>query len=345
MARADFLIVGQGLAGSLLAYELISRRKSVVIYDLDELETSSKRAAGIFNPVTGRKMVKTWLADELFPTLQDYYSNLEKSLEGHFLHSKEIYRPFLSTEEQNDWQGKLASGAFDAIIQNVHEKSREMAGVVDPHGGVSLKNCGYIDLPAMLACFKKWFEALGVYRSELFNYHNLLEDVDKVSYQGQDAGKIVFCEGPGVVNNPFFRELRFKLVKGELLNLKATLEQGVIVNRGVFMIPKSGFLQVGSTYDHQDLTWEPTENGRKEIVEKLSKIFTGDYSLLSQQAGLRPATFDRRPYLGMAQNNPRVGIFNGFGTKGVSLAPFFAKKMADFLINGQELPQSVALYR
>ena len=60
----DYIIVGQGLAGTHLGFELESRGKSIRIIDNNFKNSSSKVAGGMFNPITGRNMVKTWKADD-----------------------------------------------------------------------------------------------------------------------------------------------------------------------------------------------------------------------------------------------------------------------------------------
>ena len=55
--KVDYLIIGQGLAGSLLAWELIQRRCSVVVVDNGN-ENASQIAAGLINPITGMRFVK-----------------------------------------------------------------------------------------------------------------------------------------------------------------------------------------------------------------------------------------------------------------------------------------------
>jgi len=100
MQKRDILIVGQGLAGSLLALELEKREKNVMILDNNPIVSSSKVAAGLYNPITGRKMAKTWLADELFPNLSKYYQDLEKKRNTRFNFTKTIYVPFIIIEKQ-----------------------------------------------------------------------------------------------------------------------------------------------------------------------------------------------------------------------------------------------------
>ena len=63
MQKIEVLIVGQGLAGSLLALELEKRGRKIHVVDNNPSTSSSKVAAGLYNPITGRKMTKTWMAD------------------------------------------------------------------------------------------------------------------------------------------------------------------------------------------------------------------------------------------------------------------------------------------
>ena len=63
----DYLLIGQGIAGTALSYQLLKRGKNVLLIDKKRNDSSSRVAAGLFNPITGRRMIKTWLADKLFP--------------------------------------------------------------------------------------------------------------------------------------------------------------------------------------------------------------------------------------------------------------------------------------
>ncbi|MEM9326531.1 MAG: FAD-binding oxidoreductase [Bacteroidota bacterium] len=345
MEKVEGIIVGQGLAGTLLAYELSLRDKKVVIIDADEEQTSSKIAAGIYNPITGRKMVKTWLADEMFPPLPKYYQRLEQLTGSRFLHPISIYRPFAAAEEQNDWQTKAHDSQHRAYISKLHQKHAGIEGIRDEAGGLMLNVSGYVDLPTCLRAMREFFLAKGMLHTELFLHDKLTVSSNEVRYGDVEANWIVFCEGPKVMDNPFFRSLRFRPVKGELIGIQTGKELKHIVNRGVFMIPKRDFVQVGSTYDHQKLDWEPSERGVQQLQDRLRKLFSGQYEIVNRQAGVRPATFDRRPYVGMLQKTPRIGIFNGLGTKGVSLGPHFAQLMTKHLIDGTPLPEEVSIER
>lgn len=341
MEKVSYLIVGQGIAGSLLAYELCKAGYSVRIWNHETENTSSNKAAGIYNPITGRKMVKTWLADELFPPLEAYYFQLEKELLESFIHPKPIYRPFFSHEEQNDWEGRASDQEFVPFIRQLHAKTRHIPGVIDPYGGLELNYSGYVDMPKMLLRLRKFFHDKGIYHSGVFEYSELTINEELVSYKDMKAERIIFCEGPSVSQNPYWNHLPFKHVKGEILEIDANLPKDLILNRSVFVLPKNGHYSVGSTYDHEHLNHIPSAAGIQNIKNRLSKIFDGEYREVSQSAGIRPATFDRRPFIGFHSKYPLIGIFNGFGTKGVSLVPYFASQLVNyFLGTGEVSPEA-----
>jgi glycine/D-amino acid oxidase-like deaminating enzyme len=345
MKRYDYILVGQGIAGSLLAWELIKRGKSVYIINQEREQTSSKIAAGLYNPITGRKMVKTWMADVLFDGIISYYDQLEADLKAKFHHAMPIYRPFISIEEQNDWLGSTKDPNFSTIIEEARAETLVIQGIVDPFGGLKLRQSGYVDLPAMLSAFKKYFESKGIYEERLFTAEEVSFAEEAVITKTVRGSRLIFCEGTSSDKNPFFGYLKFRPVKGEIMDVRLASDLPHIVNRGVFMIPKGDFVRVGSTYDNHDMTLENTEKGINTLKEKLAKLYSEKFEVLRAYAGIRPATFDRKPFIGMLKDQQQIGIFNGLGTKGVSLAPHFSKVFVRHLEEGTPLPDEVSIDR
>lgn len=329
MKQVDFIIVGQGLAGSVLAYELMQRGHSVLIIDPEKKDTSSLKAAGLYNPITGRSMVKTWLADTLWPAIVPLYTQLEKTLGTSFHHSLPIYRPFFSYEELNDWMGKEKDPMYAPYVQKVQPHSLGVPHFIDPCGGLELRQTGYVDLPKMIAAMRTYFREKGVYTQGQLTGE--MVQANGMQYEGTHAKKVIFCEGPDAVQNPFWQKVKFRPVRGEVMDIRCELPPDRVYNRGVFMLPREGYFRVGSTYHHQPLVHEPQEKGLQELRDKLAKIFDGPYETVETRAGVRPATSDRKPVIGWHPENKAVGIFNGFGAKGVSLVPYFSKLFADSL--------------
>jgi len=158
---------------------------------------------------------------------------------------------------------------------------------------------------------------------------------------------VIFCEGYRVLDNPFFKQLPFTHAKGEILTIYAKkLKLDKILSKGIFILPIGNhFFKVGSTYNWNDLDEKPTEHGKNEIVDKLEKIIGTSFEIISHRAGIRPTVIDRRPILGFHPVFANLGILNGLGTKGVSLAPFFANHFVEFLEDGKPLLPEVDINR
>ncbi|MEQ9404158.1 MAG: FAD-dependent oxidoreductase [Cyclobacteriaceae bacterium] len=342
--KVDFIVVGQGIAGSWLAHELIKREHQIVVINHETPDTSSFKAAGLYNPITGRKMVKTWLADELFADLEKKYQELERLLGEKFLHQLPIYRPFLNIEEKNDWDIKAHESAFENFTETVLSESMGYPGIKDDLGGIVIKKSGYVNLFSLISSFKSYLISKGIYKNEKFDFNEVTFHGEKVKYKDIEANKILFCEGPSQ-QNPYWQGLPFKFVRGEIIDMECGLESNHIINRGVFMIPKDDYFTVGSTYDHNNLSFEPQPEGILNLKQRLSKLFSGTYRIREKRAGIRPATFDRKPFIGLSQKKETLGIFNGFGTKGVSLTPYFATQFVDFLEGKEKIEREADVKR
>jgi glycine oxidase len=354
LKKVDVIILGQGLSGTCLALSLLQRGLTVMVFDPQDhiykgINNASRSAAGLFNPVTGRKMVKTWMADELFSGINQFYREKEKQLKVQFFYPVPIYRPFLSIEDQNDWIGAEQEPEHQLVVDQVITSSMRIPDIHDPFGGLLLKNCGYVDIPAFLDGAYDLLNRNGQIVCESYDESHMYFENDQVIYAGKSdeiqSRWVINCTGASVVNSPYWDYLKFRPVKGEWLKLDMGLETNYIINRGVFMIQGNGHVRVGATYDHGQLDNQPTEKGKNQLIDKLRKIYKGEYRILDQRAGVRPATYDRRPFVGLHPTKKNLAILNGLGAKGVTLAPYFAEQLAEHLINNKPLIRSVSTER
>lgn len=341
-----FLLIGQGLAGSLLADALLRHGQEVHVV-ADVRPTSSEAAAGLFNPVTGRKPQLTWLADALFPYLHRFYPDLEARLGVRFFHPMPLYRPFGSPEERDFGLLLATQTQLRDFLQPTPDDTAYAATVRNEFGGLRTLGAGWVDVPALLAAFRREFGRRGIFREETFTHDSLKINPQGVEWNGRAYATVIFCEGVYGAENPFFSWLPFNPVKGESLTLRldGPVPPG-IVNRGVWLIPKpDATARVGATYVWKPLDRVPTLEGRSFLLQKLDIWLKTPYEVTGQVAGIRPAVQGRRPLVGMHPEFSQLGIFNGLGSKGVSLAPFFAQQFAEFLVDGKELHEVVNINR
>ena len=341
----DYIIVGQGLAGSCLAMELVEQGKRIIVFNDPIGKSSSRVAGGLINPITGRKMTLTWKANQIFPFLHTFYRKAEKFLHANFYFETPIYRPFVNIEEQNEWQGKSADSIYSYFIKEVLVKPEPENVVVDPYGGLLLKKSGYLDTNVFLDAVANWLKQNQNLQKNKFDIDSLNFIQNSVVYKDIKANKVIFCNGVGGIDNSYFSEIKFRPVKGEVLKIKIHPTLKKVYNRGVYIMPRNGSHTVGSNYDHKDLSWNPTESGKKEIEFKLKALLVKPYVIIDHKAGVRPSISDRRPVLGRSKEREQIVIFNGLGTKGVSLAPFFANQLVNWLCKGQELDEEVNVNR
>jgi glycine oxidase len=334
----DYLVVGSGLAGSVLAFELDQRGKRVLLIG-NKYNHSSGVAAGLFNPVTGKVLSRTWQAEEVFSQLHHFYTKAEKETAQYFFHPTPIYRPFLSIEEQNEWMGKSASPDWAVFIEKIYTTNAGWKGVKDPFGGLLLKQTGFLNTIAFMEAIMNYFHQKHQFLEETILYEKLNITAHSILYNDFESANIIFCEGTHALQNPYFNWLPIRSLKGETLTVQTDLPENVIINRGIYGVPvEKGVFKLGATYETRDLSPNTTAKGLEELEEKFKELISLPYLALHQEWGYRPTTPDRRPIIGEHPEYKNVMVCNGLGTKGVSLAPFVAHLMAEFLVAGLRLP-------
>lgn len=339
----DYIIVGQGLAGSCLALQLLSRQKKILVIDEQNPNSATAVAAGLFNPITGRHMGKTWMADTLFPYLHNFYEWAERFTGTNFFFPMPLYRPFLSIEEQNEWMGRSGDKSYAQYIDTLYSKPIQNNQVKNEWGGLLLKQCGYLNTNKFLEAVRRKMEILHSLLDEPFKEDQLILEQDHVAYQQWQAAKIIFCTGDQTRFSKYFPWLPVRPLKGETLTIKTEAEVSMIYNRGVYVVP--GIWKVGATYNPREQSPGITEEGRDELRRKLNELISFPYTIEDQDWGFRPTTPDRRPLLGAHPEFEHLVIFNGLGTKGVSLAPYFSEVLANWIEKGVPLNNEVAVNR
>ncbi len=311
-----------------------------MVYDTPRVNRSSAIAAGLFNPITGKLMQQTWLADKIFPALHQFYQAAESELGNHFFYPHPLYRPFLSVEEQNEWMGKSSAVGLNKYIKQIFSASAYGNQVHDPLGGLLLDQCGYLDVVTFMEAVRKKLDSLGSFREEEIMPDQLIIKPTEVAYGEVVSSAVIFCQG--TFSSRFFPALLVRTLKGETLTISLDQKPELIYNRGVYIVPakQPGLFKVGATYETRNLTEGITESGRNELLQKLGELLVMPFEVKGQDWGVRPTSPDRRPMLGSLPDSKNVVIFNGLGTKGVSLAPYFSGQLADWLCGkGEILPE------
>jgi glycine oxidase len=250
---------------------------------------------------------------------------------------KNIFYPFTNTEDENDWSAKMGDDRFKDYLEHTSIKSIE--GVQTPHGTGKVNTFGNLDTNLFLDQSKLYFEKSGIeFITEKFDY-TVAENDDVKSY--------IFCEGIGVEQNPLFNYLPMKSSHGETLVIESEeLRFEDVISKNLFILPLGNNLfRVGATYNWDLQEPITTELGKADLVERLENLIDCQYKIISHQAGIRPTVSDRRPILGVHSTKKNAFIFNGLGTKGVMLAPYYAEHFVNFFLDNAALDAEVNIQR
>ena len=334
--KYDFIITGLGIAGALLSFFLLKKNKKILVFDNRE-NSSSQVAAGIINPITGQRMVKTWYADELFPIAEKTYKEMEDFLGIKIIQKVNILRVLNSMFEQNEWLTKSSDPLNAMYMKNKITLFNDIM-INAPFGFGEVTYSSVINFKHIIKGMREKLLTMGCLVGEKINYNQIKID-EVVTVMNFTAKKIIFCEGVGATENPFFNYLPFIPSKGEILTIKCDeLNLESIVSKGIFILPLGNKLfKVGSTFDWDDKNPLPTEKAKKELVSKLNGLLKLPYKIMEHEAGIRPSVRDRRPFVGVHPKYAQFYILNGLGTKGALLAPYFANQLVEHIDNGKPL--------
>ncbi len=343
----DFLIIGQGLAGSLLAWELIQRGCKIVIVDNGQ-ENASQVAAGLINPVTGMRFVKSADVDTLLPAAKHCYYQLADFFQQAFYIEKPMLRIFRSDGELNNADKRLTNPDYQAYLSDIQPLGKIIDNLETPFGFLEQKQTGYLLTRPLLNSLKAFFIANDSYRQADFDYQDIRLE-PSLRWQDITPKQIIFCEGYQATQNPWFCDLPFQPVKGEILTLEHQTElPDKILNYGNWLIPLNDHrIRIGASFDRENLNTLATEQGKRDLLNALSQISPDliRLTLLDHQANVRPCTLDKQPFIGWHLKHERLAIFNGFGAKGSLQIPWHSQRFADALLNGSPLPHSCNIQR
>ncbi|RMG35513.1 MAG: FAD-binding oxidoreductase [Gammaproteobacteria bacterium] len=349
-SEVDFLIVGQGLAGSLLAWHLMERGRRVLVIDDNHATSSSRVAAGLVNPLAGMRFNAHPRTAEWLAGMHRTYDEIARTLRtAPYFHSVPMRRLFRSPEQQRFYRRQRENPAAQPYLAEPFGPDEAGSLLRAPHGGFWQRETGYVTLPRLLGDLRAWLRHRGALRIEPLPFDRLAIDTDGIRMGMVRARHLVFCEGYRVRSNPWFDWLPLQPDKGEILRLETSQPLGrEIVNGAHWLVPLAeGGYRFGATHGHRQIDCRPTPEGRSRLEQGLGQLLSDvqGIEITEHQAGVRPATPDRSALLGSHPQMPRLHVFNGFGARGALSIPWHAGRMSDYLDQGTALPSEVDVAR
>lgn len=341
------LIVGQGIAGTVLALRLQEAGVSFEIMDDGHKSSSSIVAAGLFNPWILKRRKLAWAADEFLTDALPFYRDLDSAIAQDVFHPIGIWRRIHDAGEFNDWQALKSQEPHRHYLGGIEATSNLHSSIDAGLGWQEIRNAGYVDVSAFLGQTRTYFQEAGNLRQERFEEKEV-EVGKELSYRGETYAQIVICTGHVLRHAHYlFPDLPFNPAKGHTLDVHIPgLDLKQIVQGACFIIPLGDDLyRVGSTYSWNQLDEQIEEEEVEKLESSLKSFCSAKYEIRRSYAGVRPATRDSKPFLGMSEIDQRIMVFGGFGSRAIMTAPLLANHMLGLIKNRTPVPPEVDIKR
>ena len=306
MSAVRWRIIGQGLAGTCLAWALWKRGEKFTLIDRGA-GGSSRVAAGMINPLTGKNFEPSWRIAEFLPEALEFYAEVGERLGRKLWYPFPVLRLAGSDKEWRKIVSKLDAPDVTPWVVG------EVAAPAGWSGGVEVRGGGRLDTRAFMDGSREFFESLGGYQ---------LGEVSPAEIKPHEircdgaAGLLVGHYGP------------HRCAKGEILTLRAAAWDETRIRIGA----GGGVFRVGSTYEWNELDDLPTAKGRLRVEEIAARLSGEAYEVIGHEAGVRPILRRSQPLIGPLDGGG--WMFNALGSKGSLYAPGMAARLARWLLDG-----------
>jgi len=337
--KKDFIILGQGLAGTTLALLLLEEGYDIHIIDQGLEKSSSVVAAGMWNPISFKRTSKTWRADFLIPLMKEVFGRFEKTLGVPIVNELDLVRIFPDIKSANDWDARpeleyyLESPKLEVVDQQVEH----------PFGYGVVKHAGWMNLPNFLSAARDFFLKKGILSTEIVHEENIQIANDEVHVHSHLADRLIVCNGSAMKGWNYFAHIPLTRNKGQVLKVKMNeFKFNKILNFYHFVVPLAdNEFRLGSTYEFDVPDASPTEEVKNMLVKSAGETIRTAIEVIEHKAGYRPTMRDRRPVVGFLKEEARIGVFNGLGSKGVMTAPFAAMELIEHIKTGKTIDPEI----
>jgi glycine oxidase len=341
----SYLVVGQGLAGISIATSLRAQGHTVHVIDHANAHRASSVAAGVINPITGKRFVFSWRYFDFFQTAKTFYQNLELQLGHTFWHDRSIVRLLQDLNESHTWLSRSGFEEYRAVMEPL-EGAASWQPMLKKHTAFGKLNlAAQVNIPLLCSVWREQ----GLNESWFFERQVLSSDLDTLS---KEYTAVILCCGHQVSDFGPFSGLPWRHAKGTVAHLRFDTDvlpnKNELLKKQILLAPipnQEGLYWAGANYEWQATDTAATEQGITFIKNELDNTFQIPYQVQHTLAGIRPVAQDRRPVLGASKEWLNVFIFNGLGAKGALLAPYWAQHLADHILNGTALDVEVDMAR
>ncbi|HXF07156.1 MAG TPA: FAD-dependent oxidoreductase [Candidatus Acidoferrales bacterium] len=255
----DTLIVGGGLAGTLLAFELVRAGQRVRIVD-SPVASASRAASGLMNPLTGPRLASP---PDLLPrcsAARAHYDRLSRQLDHPLVSPLEIVRICRDDSERERAVGHTHASRSAWTDHSI------VSGFKAPFGAFRIDHGWRLDLAALCSMAVRVANVGMQFDDASFDWHPILARPAPPRWRGLRVGAVVSCEGAAALNNPIWRGLPLQPDGGESLIIRMDRDLHKAISASVTLVPLgSRRYWLGATHQPGQVSSGPTITGRAAL--------------------------------------------------------------------------------
>ena len=362
----DVAIIGGGINGSSIAYQLSKLGKKVVILEKGTLACeASSAAAGMLAAQAeiehdGPFFQLALKSQAMFPSIAN------ELLEYAGIDIEFVNKGMLKIAETEELASELKSQVlfqqnWDSSIQWLDATQvREMEPALSPTvaGAMFLPNDGHVQPAKLSLAFAKAAEHFGAEIRENTEVLSFICENGVVKGINTSAGA-VYCEqvvaAAGAWAADLMKNTGINLtvypVKGECFSVKPDkpiIHTTIFSDKRCYFVPKrNGEIYIGATVVENTFDKQVTAGGISTLVEQAVKLIPQLKSAPWERvwAGLRPQTGDGIPYIGEHPEIKGLFVAAGHYRNGILLSPLTGKLTAQLLTGQVEDGQFLSAFR
>lgn len=307
-------IVGQGMAGSLLAWQCERAGIDFELIDRGHASAASRVGAGLVSPLTGKRLAPTWRFADWRDEVLAMYRELESELGLPLVREMRIRRFYRDADQRALFRSRLEKPEIAAWVDRLDDD------------GLWLKGALQVETGTLISALRgRWIQS-----------GRLVEGIAPTDVEGP----AIWCVGAAPMPLP---GLPWEASRGEIITGKVDgMAADLVLNDGKWLLPLAdGRVRVGSTFDRENLETQCTTSGQAELMAAAERLAGRPLGAPEGDTGLRVNLRDRRPVVGWVDAKRERGVFAGLAAKGALWAPKLARQWVADGLAGEKLDGEV----
>jgi glycine/D-amino acid oxidase-like deaminating enzyme len=314
---------------------------------------ASGAAAGLVNPLMGRKAKPVWRLHEALDAVSDL---LDRANATDLFRADGLLRPTVEAK-QVEWFKDAVAAYPDLALWLPEAAVQERFPDVQTAGGAMLiPQGGALDVSAYVRALlnaarrdgtrvETGARVTGWGDTPSGAFVTVAQDV---ATERIEARRVLLCLGQGYPGHPTLEALDLHGIKGQTVRIERppSVSDALLPmsGRGYIVPEPDGTLVLGSSYDHDFTDLAPDPEQTAWIQEKTAKMLPGVDAMDPKEVrvGVRVKhTETNLPLVGRLPGHERVWVFTALGSKGLLTAPMLARELHGFFQAPEAIPVEV----